>query len=159
MSLTIQEQLSAAIAARKSTLKDLRGRIMSLLGDVPVGVKLSDDQGLLFTVQRVCTGASQWSNQTWNVTITGRGLIDAAGRLVAEDLDDSKWDGSNMHYRSTEPICLGTDCYDGNYTYSGLSWVTGKVTRELAARLPAAIDRYMNTCKAEAEANSATLCP
>ena len=158
MSTSIKDQLAQAVSARKDSLKALRARIIDLLEDVPVGVKLSDDQGLVVKVVRVCTGASQWSNRTWDVTIKGWGLVDANGKLIAENLDGSLWDGNNMHHRSTEPTCLGTDSYDrGDYSDTGLSWASGKDTREIAARLPEAIARYMAACEAECAKNAETL--
>ena len=149
---TIKEQLNAAIGARKDSLEALRTRIADLLESMPIGAKLSDDNGLVVKVVRICTGASQWSNQTWNITIKGKGFIDVQGRLIAESIDGSYWDGSNMHVRSTEPTCLG--CSDQGET---LKWVSGKDTRALAARLPEAIARYMTECEAERAANTETL--
>ena len=158
MSNTIKDQLSTAIGARKNSLKALRSRIVDLLEDVPVGVKLIDDGGLVVKVARVCTGASQWSNRTWDVTIKGWGLIDADGRLIAESLDDSYFNGNNRHYRSSEPTCLGTDSGErGDYGDKGLTWATGAATRAIAARLPEAIARYMAECESERAANEGTL--
>ena len=56
MSNSIKDQLALAIGARKDSLKALRARIIDLLDDVPVGVRLNDDQGLVVKVVRVCTG-------------------------------------------------------------------------------------------------------
>jgi hypothetical protein len=160
---TIKEELGAAISARKDSLKALRGRIIDLLADVPVGVKLIDDPervdgGLVCKVVRVCTGASQWSNRTWDVTIKGWALIDVEGKLIAECIDGSHWDGNNMHHRSTEPTCLGTHPdYGDNDAERGLSWASGKATRAVAMRLPDAIARYMTACETERDANQATL--
>lgn len=154
---SIKDQLAAAIAARKDTLKALRDRIIDITDGIPVGVKLSDNAGLVAKVVRVCTGASQWANQTWNVTITGWALITEDGKLIAESLDDSRWDGSNMHYRKTEPTCLGSRGYDDNGNIDKLSFASGKETRALAARLPEAISRYMAECETEAAANASTL--
>ena len=163
MSNTIKDQLSAAISARKDSLKALRSRIIDLLEDVPVGVKLIDDPkridgGLVVKIVPVYTGASQWSNRTWDVTIKGWGVVDADGKLIAESLDGSYWDGNNMHNRSSEPTCLGTDSYErGDYGDKGLTWATGAATRAIAARLPEAIARYMAECESERAANEGTL--
>lgn len=154
----IKDQLNAAIGARKDSLKALRGRIIDLLEGVPVGVKLADDAGLVVKVVRVCTGASQWSNRTWDVTIKGWGLIDSEGKLIAESLEDSYFDGNNAHYRTSEPTCLGTDGHDyGDYGEPGLSWASGKATRAIAARLPGAIASYMAECRDEQDKNTETL--
>lgn len=149
----VKKQLSAAIRARKDSLIALRERIAELLADVPIGVKLSDEQGLVCKVVRVCTGASQWSNREWDVVIKGRGYLSADGRLVAEQIRDSYFDGSNIHRRSTEPTCLGGNGYEGGV----LDWASGKATRAVAARLPDALARYMAECEAERAANEETL--
>jgi hypothetical protein len=155
MSITIKEQLSAAISARKDSLAALRHRIIDLLDAVPVGVRLSDGQGLVVKVVSLCTGASQWDNRTWEITIKGWGLVDAQGKLIAECLDSSVWDGRNMYHRSTEPTCLGT-AYDPEYA-DRLKWATGTETRAVAGRLPEAIARYMGACESERIANTETL--
>jgi hypothetical protein len=156
MSTTITDQLSAAIAARKDSLKALRGRIGEVLEPIPIGVKLVDDParidgGLVCQIVRLCTGASQWSNRTWEQTIKGYGAITADGTLLYEALDGSVWDGNNMHHRTTEGTYRWPDSDE-----QGLTWASGKTTRELAARLPAAIARYMAECEAERAANDAT---
>jgi hypothetical protein len=71
---TLTDQIKNAVQARKDSLKELRGRLNEVTAPIPVGVKLSDDQGVVCRVVRVCTGASQWSNRTWEVTIKGRAL-------------------------------------------------------------------------------------
>jgi hypothetical protein len=157
MSTSIKEQLAQAVGARKDSLIALRARIVDLLEAVPIGVKLSDDAGLVIKVVRVCTGASQWSNQTWDLTIKGRGFLDAEGRLIAEDLDGSAWDGSNMHYRTTEPTILGSQADWNINDAPGLVRANGKDTRTIAARLPEAIARYMADCETERAENTATL--
>ncbi len=159
MSDAIKSQLSAAIGARKDSLIALRARIVDLLEDVPVGVKLSDDSGLVVKVVPVYTGASQWANRTWDVAITGWGLIDADGRLIAECLSDSQWDGRNMHFRSTERTMLGVPPFDIDCDECAkvLQFAPGTVTREIALRLPEAISRYMGECEAERAKNEATL--
>jgi len=156
MSETIIEQLTAAVAARKSSLAALRERIMDLIAPIPVGVVLYDDGVEVGRIRRVCTGASQWSNRTWDVTIKGKGLI-VAGKLACHDCAETYHDGNNLHYHSTEPFCL--------YTGSGseyepdrdeLSWLSGRETRETALRLPRAIARYIDECEAERAANELT---
>jgi hypothetical protein len=151
MSDQIIAQLKTAVDAHKGALAELRNRIAALLEPLPVGVKLSDDQGEILCVVRVCTGASQWANRTWDVTIKGVGYIHA-GKLVAENLADWCHDGSNGHNRSTEPTCL----YDGDIG-EALRFLSGADTRAIAARLPEGIKRYMAKCEAETTANEATL--
>ena len=158
---TVNEMLTAAIAARKDTLRALRGRIADLLEPIPVGVVLSDEVGEVCRIVRICTGASQWANRTWDVTIKGTGAI-SDGALVCEvDLDQSYWDGNNMHHRKSEPTCLYTANTDsplwGEQEYAGLKFVPGEALRALAERLPTAIERYMAKCEAEAALNAATL--
>lgn len=155
---TIKDQLTAAVNARKDSLKELRQRIADLVEAVPIGVQLKDDSGMVAKMVRVCTGASQWGNQTWNVTIKGKALLTADGKLIAERLDDSYFDGNNMHYRKTEPTCLGSVGWDDRTGKPlALDWAGGKDTRALALRLPEAITRYIAECAAEREANSSTL--
>lgn len=153
---TILDQLTAAVAARKDSLSDLRARIEKLIEPLPVGVVLGDDEGEIGKIRRVCTGESQWSNQTWNVTIKGKGLIVGGAKLVSETCDRSYWDGSNNHYHSTEPFKI----YDGRGDVEDmeqLSWLSGRETRALAVRLPRAIERYIEECRAESAANIATV--
>jgi hypothetical protein len=145
---TITEQLEAAVAARKDSLKSLRERIAAILAPIPVGVTLRDDAGDVCKIVRVCTGASQWSNRTWEVTIHGRAAL-ASGKLLCEDLADSKWDGNNTHYRKSEGTCL-------RHSDEPLKWLSGRETRELAKRLPGAIVRYLDECRAEERANNET---
>jgi hypothetical protein len=153
MSTTIKDQLSAVIAARKNSIIALRGRIADLLSDVPVGTILSDSEGEVCRVIRVCTGASQWSNRTWDVTIKGRAYLAPSGKMLAEDIDGSYWDDHNMHTRSTEPT-MGYAHGEANDTVYGFA--SGADTRVAAVRLAGAIERYMATCAAEVEANEAT---
>jgi len=158
MSTDIQAQLSAAVQARKGSLRSLRERIDTLLSPIPVGVALRDDEGLVCTVARVATGASQWSNATWLVAIRGRGYLSPGGKLLASSLsdDESLWDGKNQHYRTTEPIVLAKHAEWGPCDH-GLAFEPGKITRELARRLPRAIENYMADCSMERAANDATL--
>lgn len=110
-------------------------------------------------MKRICTGASQWANRTWDVTIKGRGyLVD--GKLLAVDCEQSYWDGNNMHHRSDEPYILGSEPdWDDLHTpgWYDLHWLPGKETRQIAARLPQAIARYMQECSDEAAANNNTV--
>jgi hypothetical protein len=167
MSQTITEMLTVAIAARKDSLKALRSRIAEILDPIPVGVVLSDEAGEVCKIVRICTGASQWSNRSWEVTIKGTGAI-VAGKLLCEiDLDSSLFDGNNMHLRTDEPTCLynGEPDFDrrGRYQSTGegypqdLGYLSGTETRACARRLPAAIERYIQKCESERAANSETL--
>lgn len=153
----IVEQLRAAVAARKGALKALRGRIAEILEPIPVGVVLADEAGEVCKIAHICTGASQWANQSWDVTIKGVGAI-ADGKLLAEiDLPSKYCDGRNMHYRKDEPTCLYPhNCWEGDDN-AGLRYVSGSETRALALRLPAAIARYLEQCESERVANNATL--
>ena len=158
MSTSIEDQLAAAVGARKDSLKALRYRIIDLVRHVPVGVKLTDNQGVIVEVVRLFSGASQWDNSTWDVTIKGWGLLDAQGNLIAEEIDSSLWDGNNMHHRSTEPTCRyhGAHAMD-TQNHDALRWTNGKNTRTIAERLPEGLARYMAECETEREANDATL--
>jgi hypothetical protein len=151
--VTVIDQLRAVIKAHKDSLEALRERIAELLDPIPVGVVLSDEQGEVCRIIRVCTGASQWANRTWDVTIRGKGALSPDGKLICELLRDKYWDGNNLHYRKTEPTCS----YEGGEIGDELQWLSSRETRAIAARLPAAIARYMETCKVEAEANDQTL--
>lgn len=153
--LTIIEQLRASVAARKDSLRALRNRIIAILEPIPVGVKLMGDNGAeLCRIVALVTGASQWSNRTWERTIKGWGVM-AGGKLVAECLDSSVWDGNNMHHRTTEPTYLARD-WDSDRGATGLSWMPGSETRELAVQLPNAIALYMAHCERERAANEST---
>jgi hypothetical protein len=153
---SINEQLAAAIAARKDSLKALRGRIAAILEDVPIGVTLSaTDSDVKVKIVRICTGASQWANREWEATIKGKGAI-VDGKLLCEiELDDHYWDGNNMHRRKGEPTCL----YNGadDYEHEAISYLSGAETRKVATMLPAAIEKYMAKCEEERAANDATL--
>lgn len=153
---SIIDQLTAAVAARKDSLVELRARIEKLIAPLPVGVVLSDDAGEVGKIRRVCTGASQWSNRTWEVTIKGKGLVVDGSKLVSETCDRSYWDGSNMHNHSTEPFCLYNNSIDDYYDQRDeLDWLSGCETRTIAVRLPRAIERYIQECEAEKVANQA----
>ncbi len=120
-----------------------------------MGVKLMGDNGAeLCRIVALVTGASQWSNRTWERTIKGWGVM-AGGKLVAECLDSSVWDGNNMHHRTTEPTCLARD-WDRDTEVAAPSWMPGTETRELVAQLPAAIARYMAHCERERAENEST---
>jgi hypothetical protein len=156
MSQTITEMLTVAIAARKDSLKALRSRIAEILDPIPVGVVLSDEAGEVCKIVRICTGASQWSNRSWEVTIKGTGAI-VAGKLLCEiDLDSSLFDGNNMHLRTDEPTCLytGANLWDDP---QALGYLSGPETRACARRLPTAIERYIRKCESERAENSKTL--
>jgi hypothetical protein len=172
MSQTITEMLTVAIAARKDSLKALRSRIAEILDPIPVGVVLSDEAGEVCKIVRICTGASQWSNRSWEVTIKGTGAIVAGSRdggvagampdsykLLCEiDLDSSLFDGNNMHHRTDEPTCLytGANLWDEGYPQA-LGYLSGPETRACARRLPTAIERYIRKCESERAENSKTL--
>jgi hypothetical protein len=158
MSQTITEMLTVAIAARKDSLKALRSRIAEILDPIPVGVVLSDEAGEVCKIVRICSGASQWSNRSWEVTIKGTGAI-VAGKLLCEiDLDSSLFDGNNMHHRTDEPTCLytGANLWDEGYPQA-LGYLSGPETRACARRLPTAIERYIRKCESERAENSKTL--
>lgn len=158
--MSVLDELTAAVAAHYDSLIALRARILEVVEPIPIGVMLVDEAGEVGKIVRLCTGASQWSNRTWEVTITGWGLISPDGKLVCEDLKKSYCDGSNIHHRSTEPTCLYTgrsqDNDRGGYC-DEVHLLPGPATRALATRLPAAIECYMAECISEAEANSQTL--
>jgi hypothetical protein len=147
---SILDQLKDAVSARKDSLAQLRSRIATLIDPLPIGVVLADDQGELGKIERICTGASQWSNRTWDVTLRGTGLV-VGIKLVADTCDRTYWDGSNMHHHSTEAFYLGRD-----HGGTELSWLSGRETRALAVRLPRAIERYIAECQAEKQANDST---
>ena len=139
MSNSIKEQLAAAIGARKDSLKALRARIIDLLEDVPVGVKLSDEKGEFCRIAKVkdfgCVpgGGSRRNYTEWAVI--------ADGKLVAT----AKPDNFSEYYFP------GDDLLEGQ-----LKWLRGKDTRAIALRLPEAIARYIAECEAEAAANEST---
>lgn len=145
---TITEQLAAAIAARKGSLEELRGRIADILDPIPVGVHLQCGPHQVRII-RVVAGASQWANREWDATIKGWGAqIVASGALVCSVLGDRIFFGNNLHARKTGPHSTDRD---------ELSFAAGAVTREIARALPAAIEAYMAECAAETAANTATL--
>jgi hypothetical protein len=154
---TITQQLKAAIDARHNSLAQLRERIADLLRDVPVGTTLSDADGVVCAVKQIATGASQWANRTWEVTIYGRGYL-AGGELIAAEIDGEKLDGSNLHYHKTEPYILAdrASVYDFP-DEPALAWANGLKTRTCALRLAAALARYLAECAEETSANEATL--
>ena len=153
--MEIQKQIAEAVAARKGSLTQLRSRIINLIDGIPVGTNLSDQSGLVARIVRVETGASQWANSTWDVTISGWAVVDANGHLIAESLDSRYFDGNNMHHRSDEPTCLPSrdDDYHGS---RALIWANGASTRAVATRLAPAIVGYLRECTFETEANSET---
>lgn len=141
--------LTTAVRARKDSLIALRARIVEWLDPIPVGTVLADESGEVCRIIRVCTGASQWATQMWDVTIKGTGALSADGKLLCEDLDSSYFDGHNMHNRSIEPTCR----YAHGEAGDTLAYEPGSRVRELAARLPVAIARYVATCATERAAN------
>lgn len=158
--------LQNAVQARKDSLQNLRERIATLLAPIPIGAKLYEDNGsFLCEVHRIYTGASQWANTTWEVTIKGIGYVTTGQLLIAVNCDQSHYDGNNMHTRSTEPYVLhlrGDDDCENESDYrerNMLHFASGKDTRDVATKLPAAIAKYMEECKQEQEANDATLPP
>ncbi len=152
---TINEMLTAVIAARKDTLEALRGRIGKLLEPIPVGVVLSDEAGEVCRITRTYCGGSQWGNRDWDVTITGTGAI-VGGKLLCQiELAETYFDGNNMHYRRT--ALRQGDCGSDYELKPALAFLPGKETRAIAERLPAAIERYMAKCEGEAALNAATL--
>ncbi len=150
MNTSIITQLADAVGARRDSLAALRERIAELLAPIPVGAILADETGEVCRIIRVCTGASQWSNRTWQVTIKGKGALTPARKLLCDDLDNSHWDGNNMHRRSSEPTCR----FRNGEIEDELSYESGQITREFAARLPAAIATYLVECERETEANN-----
>jgi len=153
MTDNIINQLRAVIRAHQDSLAALRQRIAELLDPIPVGAVLRDEAGEVCRIIRVCTGASQWDNRTWDVTIKGWGALSPDGKLICEVIRGNVWDGQNMHYRTTEPTCR----YKNGEIGDELRWLSGRETRAIAERLPAAIARYMDRCRVEAEANDQTL--
>ena len=150
---SIIDQLESHIQARKSSVIALREHIATLLAPIPVGVVLSDDAGEVCRVVKICTGASQWSNRRWEVTIYGRGYLTASGLLLAKKIDESHHDGHNLHTRSNEAFCT----VRRGEADRELDFTAGAETRTIATRLPVAVARYMEHCQAEAAANAATL--
>lgn len=146
--VTVIADLKAAISARKDSLITLRQRLTNLLEPIPIGVTLSDEQGEVCHIARVVSGASQWSNRRWEITLTGWAAISPRGRLVCDEIEDSMHDGNNMHWNHGEGTRLTRDGSD-------LLWEPGTITRQIAARLPAAIARYMDECQAETQLNAA----
>jgi len=153
MENTIIDQLRAVIKAHQDSLAALRERIADLLDPIPVGVTLSDADGEVCRIVPVCTGASQWANRTWDVTIRGKGALSPQGKLICEWLKDAYWDGNNLHRRKTEATCS----YERGEIGDELQWLSSRETRALAVRLPAAIAKYMQECEEETKANHATL--
>ena len=153
MENNVVDQLRAVIKARRDSLEALRQRIAELLDPIPVGAVLRDEAGEVCRIIRVCTGASQWDNRTWDVTIKGWGALSPDGKLICEVIRGNVWDGQNMHYRTTEPTCR----YKNGEIGDELQWLSSRETRALAVRLPAAIAKYMQECEEETKANHATL--
>lgn len=133
-------QLRAAIDARRDSLIALRGRLMELTGPIPVGTRLCDDAG---EVCRVVDLESLSDHEKGWGLLTPAGKIEGqpcGGRLLADDM-------------SAERMCLAGDMYPD--PEAPLLREPGARTRELAARLPAAIARYMAHCEQERAKNDA----
>jgi len=161
MSNSIKDQLAAAIGARKDSLKALRARIMDLVDPIPVGVKLRDycsvccklpgqapvdcagchgnGGGLVVSVVRVTDMDDHNDSRT-----SEHGLLDGNGNLIATQFPCSR--GCSEYH-------LGSPITSPDFDEEPLRWASGKVTREIAARLPEAIARYIAECEAEATAN------
>lgn len=155
--MTIIDQLRAAVDARRGSVEGLRGRIADLLGPIPVGTVLEGPEARdRLEVMRISTGASQWSNRTWEVTIRGRGYL-FDGRLLAIECDQSYFDGSNLHQRTSERYVLDPGRDGCPSEEPALRWLSGRDTRAVAAGLPEAVAAYMERCEAERAANDATL--
>lgn len=147
MMATLKNQLKAAIDARRGSIVALRARIYELLADVPVGVRLSDEEGELIRIRKVYSAASQWANDANPIRTSGKGVVTPNSHVVAhEDMDG--YAGSNVA-RAFGPILDR----DGDT----IPYLTAAETRKIALRLPAAIVRYMAQCEAERSANDATL--
>ena len=155
MSTTIIDQLTDIVNAHKDSLENLRERIAKLLEPIPVGTVLKDDRGEVCRIIKVCTGASQWSNRQWDVTITGKAALTINGKLLCDNLADSFFDGKNLHSRTSAPTCR-YDPGEPNNAGDDLSYESGKITREMAVRLPVAIARFMDECAAEVLENNET---
>jgi hypothetical protein len=148
----IIDLLESAIEERKESLVELRARILALVDPIPVGVVLSDEEGVVGHVASIHTGGSQWANCRWEVTLRGWGLVvdwpDGHLYMVCKDVPESKWDGDNMHYHHGEPYKS-----DGQV----VRFLRGDLTRDVARRLPGAIARYIAECRRERAANDATI--
>ena len=137
--------LSAAIAARKSSLAELRDRIAYLLSPIPVGVRLWDNpveqvrSAPLCAIERIYIPGSP-SHYRGYFTPTRDDTLIAIGGLVRH-----------------ETVGLSDFRHDDRYQDYDFRWLSGRETRSLALRLPAAIARYMAECEAERQANTETL--
>jgi len=139
--------LSAAIAARKSSLAELRDRIAWFLSPIPIGAKLWDDpvasvrSAPLCAIERIYIPGSP-SHYRGYFTPTRDDTLIAIGGLQARH----------------ERVCVSDFRHDDErYQDYDFRWLSGRETRDLALRLPAAIARYMAECEAEREANTETL--
>lgn len=149
----IIEEIKEAVSANKDSVSELRNRIRELLSVIPVGTALKDEQGEVCSIVSMYTGASQWSNRTWDVTIRGWGAITPGQQIICEDLASRKSDGNNIHYRLTEPTMLGEPGDDRSEIK--LRWASVADTRAIARRLPAAIAAYMASLEADTAENLA----
>ena len=149
---SIDTIIRAALTTRDKSVKSLRAAMLTALDPIPMHAVIADAAGEICRIVPVKTGASQWANTTWEITIKGWAAITPAGEMLVECLDRSESDGNNVHYRSTEPTV--SDDYEFPLKFCGAA-----ILRSAARRLPAAIANYVEAlgqkCSAEAAANAA----
>jgi hypothetical protein len=133
----IREKMTGIIDAYGDSAEDLRERIYSMLKPIPMGTVLSDDEGEVCRIVKVCAGASQW-DRGWDVTLVGRAVLSGWGRIMAVKIDRQYWDGNNMHWRTP-----------GIYTYvdrevgEELGYEPSIGLRKFARRVPGAVAKYL----------------
>jgi len=170
--VNITELIRDAVKARKDSLESLRDRISELLSPLPVGtvIKLDLAGEETLKVIRICQGCSQWGGdgRDWDWQINGKGYLHCPAKGTADDLkllavtiSSQRHNGSNMFFAT------GTGYYELRRSGDGvlepatdegaLDFLNSYQTRELAKRLPAAIQRYMQECAEEEKLNNATL--
>lgn len=144
--------IRAAVDARKGSLQALRQRIWSLLEALPVGVRLKDDDGLVCRIVRAEADGYQSGWSAPGIRLTGNAAINEHDQLVScSDFLDSDHNGSNLFHRRGL-VRLRHPEGEGDT----LPPLSGKETRALALRLPAALAQYVAECEAETAANEAT---